>query len=285
VKTAENCPETILSTVSRALAEDHAKHDATSLAVVPVAARARAVVVARASGVLSGVPYAAEALRQCDPELAQLWSCQEGDRVAPGDTILVCTGSARALLAAERTLLNFLQQLSGVATAVAAACAAAGSLRVLDTRKTTPGLRDAQKAAVLAGGGSNHRRDLEDQLLLKENHFALSGLGYQETVTQARTQAGGKIVGVEAQTQEEARQALAAGADYVLLDNFRGTELTAVVAALRAEFPQAQLEASGGITLESLPQFAACGLDRVSMGALTHSVPALDLSLLLEALA
>ncbi|MHC4838705.1 MAG: beta/alpha barrel domain-containing protein, partial [Planctomycetota bacterium] len=169
-------------------------------------------------------------------------------------------------------------------TATAIAVRRAGGMAVLDTRKTVPGLRDAQKEAVVAGGGRNHRRDLEDQLLLKENHFALSGLDYAETVRQARAAAEGKVVGAEAQTLDEARLALAAGADYVLLDNFRGEELTAAVQRLRAEFPDAVLEASGGIGLAHLPQVAACGVDRVSMGALTHSVPSLDLSLLLEPL-
>jgi len=282
VNQVENRLETVAETVSRALAEDFAQEDASSLAVVPADAQAKAVVIARAKGVLAGKAYAEETLRQCDPGIRQDWSVQEGNQVVPDQEVLRCEGPARALLAAERTLLNFLQQLSGVATATAVAVARAGSLAILDTRKTTPGLRDAQKAAVVAGGGVNHRRDLADQLLLKENHFALSGLSYAQTVTKARAACGEKILGAEAQTMEEARQALSAGANYVLLDNFSSAELPLVVQSLRKEFPQAVLEASGGITWETLPAFAASGVDRVSMGALTHSVTALDLSLLLE---
>jgi nicotinate-nucleotide pyrophosphorylase (carboxylating) len=284
VETVDPRPDALAATVARALAEDHAAADATSLAVVPVEAEAQAEILARADGILAGRAYAAETLRQCDPELVQEWLADDGEAVHPGQVVLRVRGAARAILAAERCLLNFLQQLSGVATATAIAVRRAGDMAVLDTRKTVPGLRDAQKEAVVAGGGRNHRRDLEDQLLLKENHFALSGLDYAETVRRARAAAEGKVVGAEAQTLDEARLALAAGADYVLLDNFRGEELAAAVQRLRAEFPGAVLEASGGIGLAQLPQVAACGVDRVSMGALTHSVPSLDLSLLLEPL-
>lgn len=284
METVDPRPDALAATVARALAEDHAAADATSLAVVPAEAQAKAEVLVRADGILAGRAYAAETLRQCDPELIQEWFADDGEAVHPGQAVLQVRGAARAILAAERCLLNFLQQLSGVATATAIAVRRAGDMAVLDTRKTVPGLRDAQKEAVVAGGGRNHRRDLEDQLLLKENHFALSGLDYAETVRRARAAAAGKVVGAEAQTLDEARLALAAGADYVLLDNFRGEELTAAVQRLRAEFPDAVLEASGGIGLAQLPQVAACGVDRVSMGALTHSVPSLDLSLLLEPL-
>ncbi|MGB0685660.1 MAG: carboxylating nicotinate-nucleotide diphosphorylase [Planctomycetota bacterium] len=284
METVDPRPDALAATVARALAEDHAAADATSLAVVPAEAQAKAEVLVRADGILAGRAYAAETLRQCDPELIQEWFADDGEAVHPGQTVLQVRGAARAILAAERCLLNFLQQLSGVATATAIAVRRAGDMAVLDTRKTVPGLRDAQKEAVVAGGGRNHRRDLEDQLLLKENHFALSGLDYAETVRRARAAAAGKVVGAESQTLDEARLALAAGADYVLLDNFRGEELTAAVRRLRAEFPDAVLEASGGIGLAQLPQVAACGVDRVSMGALTHSVPSLDLSLMLEPL-
>jgi nicotinate-nucleotide pyrophosphorylase (carboxylating) len=143
-------------------------------------------------------------------------------------------------------------------------------------------LRDAQKYAVRVGGGQNQRRDLRDELLLKENHFSLSGLDYAATVKQAVTSADDKIVGIEAETIEQARAALAKGASYVLLDNFHGIHLVAAVAALRKEFPKAILEASGGYTLETLPALAEAGVDRVSMGALTHSASALDVSLLLN---
>lgn len=269
--------------VARALAEDRAEADATSLAVVPAGARARARLFAKEAGVLAGAEYAEAAFCLCDPLVRLQWRRADGQRVQPGDLLLEATGSARGILAAERTALNFLQRLSGIATLTARAVAAAAPVRVLDTRKTGPGLRDAEKAAVRAGGGVNHRRDLEDQLLLKENHFALSGVSYEETVRRALAAATGRAVGAEARSEEEAAQALAAGATYVLLDNFTPAELPAVVARLRARFPRAVLEASGGLRPEGLGVLARSGLDRVSLGALTHSAPALDLSLLIEA--
>ena len=277
--------EGVARTVALALEEDHAMADATSGAVVPSSARAKAEIVARAPGVLSGCAYANAALLQCDSNLQIHWFKTDGDAVVAGEQVMTCEGSAVGILAAERTALNFLQQLSGVATQTALAVAQAGSVRVLDTRKTVPLHRDAQKQAVVHGGGENHRRDLEDQLLLKENHFALSGLPYAETVKAAIQQAKGRKVGIEAETYEQAQAALAAGAAYVLLDNFKGEALRDVSARLLAEFPGAQLEASGGYAIDELAGLAEMGLNRVSMGGLTHSTPALDLSMLLQPVA
>lgn len=274
--------ENVARTVALALDEDHAMADATSSAVVPPDARAKAEIVARANGVLSGCAYAHAALQQCDANMQIDWFKADGDAVVAGEQVLTCEGSAVGILAAERTALNFLQQLSGVATQTALAVKEAGTVRVLDTRKTAPLHRDAQKAAVVHGGGENHRRDLEDQLLLKENHFALSGLSYAATVEAALVHAKGRKVGVEAETYEQAQEALAAGAAYVLLDNFKGDALREVASRLLAEFPQAELEASGGYAIHELSGLAAMGLNRVSMGGLTHSVPALDLSMLLQ---
>jgi|FLOH01.1.fsa_nt_gi nicotinate-nucleotide pyrophosphorylase (carboxylating) len=268
--------------VAAALVEDHASADATTLAVVPAAALAKATILARAPGVLSGCQFAETAFLLCDDSLEISWFAHDGSRVEPGDLVLTCTGSATAILAAERVALNFLQQLSGVATLTSQAVARAGTVKVLDTRKTVPGLRDAQKAAVVHGGGINQRRDLEDELLLKENHFALSGLGYAETVAKAVAAAAGRVVGVEAETLEQAEMALAGGASYVLLDNFRGETLRQTIRILHAKYPHAELEASGGFTIAQLPILEGTGVDRVSMGSLTHSVCALDLSLLLE---
>lgn len=274
--------ESVPEVVGRALAEDGAAADSTSLAVVPAAARARALLRAKQSGVLSGCAYATAAFCLCDPAVELKWQARDGDALQPGQVLLEARGLARGLLAAERTALNFLQRLSGIASLTAAAVAAAGALQVLDTRKTAPGLRDAEKAAVRHGGGRNHRRDLEDQILLKENHFALSGLGYADTVRAARAAASGRLVGAEARSRAEAEQALAAGADYVLLDNFTTEELSDVAADLRRRFPAAVLEASGGLNAAALPRLARSGLTRVSLGALTHSAAALDLSLLIE---
>lgn len=275
---AADCVEEV---VRRALAEDRAHADATSQAVVSAEVRAHGQIVAKAAGVLAGVAYAAEAFAQACPDGHFDWRAADGQPVRPGDEVLRCHGSARGLLAAERVALNFLQQLSGVATLTARAVAAAGgAFAVFDTRKTVPGLRDAQKAAVVAGGGCNHRRDLDDQILLKENHFALSGLEYGETVARAVQAAAGRPVGAEATDLDEARAALRHGADYVLLDNFAPGVLREAVAALRAEHPDAVLEVSGGLSPDGLPALRDAGIDRVSLGALTHSAPALDLSFL-----
>ena len=274
--------ESVPVIVGRALAEDAAAADATSLAVVPPDARARAVLRAKQSGVLSGCEYAAAAFRLCDPGVQLQWLAQDGQALNPGQILLEATGTARGLLAAERTALNFLQRLSGIASLTAVAVTAAGSLQVLDTRKTTPGLRDAEKAAVRHGGGINHRRDLDDQILLKENHFALSGLSYDATIQAARRAANGRAVGAEARNLAEAEMALESGADYVLLDNFSPDELLKAASALRRRFPRAVLEASGGLRADALARLASIGLTRVSLGALTHSAPALDLSLLIE---
>ncbi len=275
-------PAQVSELVSLALAEDFAHQDATSLAVVPQDAQCQAQMVARADGVVAGTDFVVEVFKQCDSEITVQVLAKDGDHVAADDVMMFVFGSARGVLAAERVALNFLQQLSGVATATAVAVAAANGVTVLDTRKTVPGLRDAQKYAVCVGGGQNQRRDLCDELLLKENHFALSGIDYADTVKQAVREADGKVIGVEAETLEQARAALANKASYVLLDNFHGVHLVAAVAALRKEFPKAILEASGGYTIETLPALADAGVDRVSMGALTHSVTALDVSLLLN---
>ena len=277
--------ETVERTVERALAEDCAWDDATTQSVVPDDAVAEGRIEAREEGVLAGVAYADAAFRACDPGVELEWLRREGDRVARGERVLRCRGLARGLLAAERTALNFLQRLSGVATVTAQAAEQAGDSKVLDTRKTTPGLRDAEKGAVVAGGGINHRRDLSDELLLKENHFALSGLGYRDTVARARAAASGRRLGVEAATLEQARIALTEDADYVLLDNFDPKGLAQAVSELRAEFPAAVLEASGGIRPDNLSHYAGLGLDRISLGSLTHSAPSVDLSFYLETVA
>ncbi|MBC8369605.1 MAG: carboxylating nicotinate-nucleotide diphosphorylase [Planctomycetes bacterium] len=279
---AKPTPAQIKELVSLALAEDYAHQDSTSQAVVPAGAQCQAQMIARADGIVAGVEFALEAFKQCDSNITVQVLIDDGKRVGDDEVIMYICGSARGVLAAERVALNFLQQLSGVATATSVAVAAANGVAVLDTRKTVPGLRDAQKYAVVLGGGQNQRRNLSDELLLKENHFALSGLDYSATVKQAVEYADGKVVGIEAETIEQAQLALKHGASYVLLDNFHGVHLVAAVRALRKEFPKAVLEASGGYTLETLPALADAGVDRVSMGALTHSVPALDVSLLLN---
>lgn len=268
--------------VVAALAEDRAAEDATSLVLVPADAMAKGRIVAQSNGVISGVECARMAFLACDPDCIQEWSVGDSDRVVAGQEIMTCSGRARALLAAERTALNLLQQLSGVATATAELVELAAEVQVFDTRKTVVGLRDLQKAAVVHGGGRNQRRDLSDELLLKENHFALSGRDYSSAVNQAVSAANGKVVGVEATTADQAISALDQGATYVLLDNFSIEELPEAVTAIRARHPQAVLEASGGIDSLSIAKLVGSGVNRVSVGAITHSAPALDLSFYLE---
>ena len=275
--------DSLASQVRRALNEDRAFDDASSLAVVPADAQGAARIVAKQDGVLAGRAYAIETFAQCCPDGQFEWSVEDGDLVRVGQVVLTARASARGLLAAERTALNFLQQLSGVATLTARAVAeTGGDFIVLDTRKTVPGMRDAQKAAVVAGGGGNHRRDLHDQLLLKENHFAFSGLGYAETVAAAVAAAESRAVGAEARDLAQAHAALAAGASYVMLDNFAPEVLPDAVASLRAQHPDAVIEVSGGLTPERLAVLRDAGIHRVSLGALTHSAPALDFSMLFD---
>jgi len=274
--------------VARALAEDLGAGDITSEAVVPADAAARARVIQKQPGVPSGLDAAEEAFRQAGAEgFERLASEGEWRDAVPADVALA-TGSARALLAAERTALNLLCHLSGVATLTARYVQAVEGTgaEVLDTRKTLPGLRTLEKAAVAAGGGRNHRMGLHDAILIKENHAALAG-GVGAAVRSAREAQPGREVEVECRSSEEVAEALDAGADRLLLDNMGPDELRAAVAAREAaapsDGPAAKLEASGGITLENVAEIAATGVDFVSVGELTHSAPALDLSVLIEA--
>lgn len=276
------------SAVRSALEEDLGSGD-LSAAVIPEAARARARLFARAPGVLAGLPALRRAFEICDRGVRVELLASEGERVSPDQEVARIEGSARALLAAERTALNFVQRLSGIATLTRRYVEAAGArVRILDTRKTSPGLRALEKYAVRVGGGENHRFGLFDEAMLKENHLALAGTPPEETVRRARTALGpARVLHVEARDEAEALAAVRGGADVVLLDNFDPRLLGALVPRLRAaraaqERPL-ELEASGGVTLANVAEFAAAGVDRISVGALTHSAPALDLSLLMEA--
>ncbi|MBV9604439.1 MAG: carboxylating nicotinate-nucleotide diphosphorylase, partial [Solirubrobacterales bacterium] len=252
----------------------------TTAATVPEAARARALIRQKAPGVIYGVDVAVEVFRSLDPSMSVERLVSEGEWREGGGPVLALEGSARAILTGERTALNFLQRLSGVAT-MAARCvqAVAGTgARILDTRKTTPGLRALEKAAVAAGGATNHRFGLFDAILIKENHAALAG-GVGEAVRRARVHAPDLTLEVECRTLAEVDDALAAGAPWILLDNMTVAQLSE---AVRHVAGRAKLEASGGVTLQTLREIAGTGVDFVSVGALTHSAPALDLSLLLE---
>jgi nicotinate-nucleotide pyrophosphorylase (carboxylating) len=266
--------------VRASIDEDLGSGDVTSAATVPAGARGRATITQKQAGVIYGLDAAQLVLRALDPEVVIERVAIEGEWREQGAVVLVAEGSARALLGAERTALNFLGRLSGVATAAAnAAAAVAGTgARVIDTRKTTPGLRALEKAAVAAGGATNHRQGLYDAVLIKENHIAIAG-GIAAAVAAARAHAPGLEIEIEVRNREEIEQALAAGAPRLLLDNMSVTQLREAVAQVGG---RAQLEASGGVTLETLRAVAETGVDFVSMGSLTHSAPALDLSLTME---
>ncbi len=274
-------PDTLADLVARALAEDVGDGDVTTAATVPATVRAEAVISQKAPGVVFGLEAAELTFRQLDPSIAVERLTQEGVWRESGPVLRI-NGPARAILTAERTALNFLQRLSGVAT-LTARCVQAiegTGVQILDTRKTTPGLRMLEKAAVRAGGGRNHRTGLYDEILIKENHAAMAG-GVGAAVRQAHEHAPELPLEVECSTIEEIDEALAAGAPRMLLDNMSVDELRAAAEHVAG---RAELEASGGITLETLRAVASTGLQFISVGALTHSAPALDLSLILHPL-
>jgi nicotinate-nucleotide pyrophosphorylase (carboxylating) len=265
--------------VARALAEDLGDGDLTSAATVDQQSRAAALVVQKAPGVIYGLAAAQETFRALDREASVRQLTAEGEWREGGE-VLAVQGNARAILGAERTALNFLARLSGVAT-MAARCVRAvegTGVQILDTRKTTPGLRALEKAAVAAGGAANHRAGLYDAVLIKENHAALAG-GVGEAVRRARARVPDLPIEVECRTLAEVDEALDAGARRLLLDNMTTDQLRAAAAHVGG---RAELEASGGATLETLPEIARTGIQFISVGALTHSAPALDLSLILE---
>ena len=267
--------------VRRALDEDVGSGDVTTAATVDAGARGVATITQKAPGVVYGLDVAELCFRMLDPEIEFVRELEEG-RWRERGPVAEIRGSARALLTGERTALNFLGRLSGIAT-LASRCveAVAGTgATVLDTRKTTPGLRLLEKAAVAAGGATNHRVGLFDAILIKENHIALAG-GIAAAVRRAREYAPELALEVECRNLEEIDAALAAGAPRLLLDNMTPDELRAAVAHVDG---RAQLECSGGLTLETLRAHAATGVQFVSVGALTHSAAALDLSLTMEPL-
>lgn len=272
-------PEPPHDPVALALAEDLGSGDITTEHFIPAEAQAVGRIVAREAAVVAGTETAAEVFRRVEPSLAVTILAGDGSRVAPGDGVIEISGKARAILTAERVALNFLQRLSGIATLTRQFVDAADNPRVkiLDTRKTTPGLRALEKAAVVAGGGNNHRFDLAEMVLVKDNHLA-AGCDLREAIAKMRAKRPGIRVEVEADTLEQVRAFLAIeGVDLILLDNMAADRLREAV-ALRAN-SAVQFEASGGVTLESIGEIAATGVDFISVGALTHSAPAIDFSL------
>jgi nicotinate-nucleotide pyrophosphorylase (carboxylating) len=273
--------------VARALAEDVGSGDVTSEATVPAEARGRARIVQKQHGVVFGLELVGETMRQCGVQDVDNLVVEGQWRDAVPAEVLFASGSAAALLAAERTALNFLGHLSGVATLTARFVEAVGGTgaAILDTRKTTPGLRELEKAAVLAGGGRNHRMGLYDAILIKENHIALAG-SLAKAVHAARSKHPELAVEVECRNLDEVAYALGTGADILLLDNMDIETLRGAV-RLRDENVGAgkgpSLEASGGVDLDTVRGIAETGVDLISVGALTHSAPTLDFSMLIEA--
>lgn len=267
------------SFVRSALEEDQAFNDVTTIATVLSSRRARAALVARQAGCISGVPLALEAFRLLDPKISMRVDAEDGTRVEKGGTVIYMTGHARALLSAERTALNFMQRLSGIATLTAkfVDTVKGTKARILDTRKTTPGWRRLEKYAVRSGGGVNHRLDLARAVLIKDNHLkAVDGdVGVAVRRTRELAPPGAKVE-VECDTLDQVRAAIDAGADEVLVDNM---PLDAIREAVEIARGRAAVEASGGVTIDNVRAIAETGVDFISVGALTHSPPAMNLAL------
>jgi len=272
--------------VDRALAEDVGKGDVTTEGLIPGDQRGVGLIVAKMEGILAGVKVAKQVFHRVDPALEVEILLEDGARVKPGDKVAVVSGSIASILKAERVALNFLQRLSGIASETNRYVEAVKGLpvRIMDTRKTTPGLRSLEKHAVKLGGGENHRMSLGDGILIKDNHLAVlrsQGLNIREIVARTRQNSPQRLpVEVEVGTVSEASEAVEAGADIVMLDNMGLDDMRKAVESLRG---RALVEASGGITLDNARAVAETGVDCISIGALTHSARAFDMSLELQA--
>ena len=265
--------------VRRALAEDLGWGDVTTEATVPQDLRARGIILAKSPCVVAGLDVAAEAFCQLDPGCTVDRKCKDSDRREPGDVVAEFHGRAAAMLTAERTALNFLQRLSGIATLTRRFVDASnGSITILDTRKTTPTLRALEKYAVRAGAGTNHRGGLDDGILIKDNHIRLAG-GVREAVKRMKATDPEMPIEIEAQSLEQIDEAIAAGANIILFDNL---PVDVIREGVKRVAGRAQIEISGGVSLDRIGELAATGANYVSVGALTHSAPAADLSFELE---
>ncbi len=275
-------PTDLAAQVDAALREDIGGGDVTA-ALVPAALRVRGAVIAREEAVLCGRPWAEETFRRLDPQVRLAWRASDGERIAAGEAICEIAGPARAVLTGERTALNFLQLLSATATVTRrfVEAVAGTGCRILDTRKTLPGLRSAQKYAVRCGGGDNHRLGLYDQVLIKENHIAAAG-SITGAIEAARRTAPGLKVEVEVESLAELEEALGAAPDIIMLDDFSLADMRTAVSLTRARSRAVELEASGSVSLETVREIAATGVDYVSVGSLTKHVRAVDLSMRLE---
>jgi nicotinate-nucleotide pyrophosphorylase (carboxylating) len=278
-------PALVRRVVEAALEEDGARHDVTTQALIPAEQRGRGVIVAKAEGVICGLPVAAAAFATLDPSIAFEPLVQDGASIAQGDLLARVAGPLAPILSAERVALNLLQRLSGVATATRRMVDAVAGLpvRILDTRKTTPGLRTLERYAVRVGGGHNHRFNLSDAVLIKDNHLAAArarGLTIAQAIDLARRGAPQAMrIEIEVTTVDEAREALDAGAPALLLDNMPLDEMRRAVQLAKG---RADIEASGGVRLDTVRAIAETGVDAISVGGLTHSAPALDMSLEIE---
>jgi nicotinate-nucleotide pyrophosphorylase (carboxylating) len=272
-------PAMYRETVRRALAEDLGWGDVTTEGTIRPEQRARGRIFAKSSCVIAGLDVAAETFRQLDPAVSFHVRRADGDRCAAGDVVAEVQGFAAAMLTAERTALNFLQRMSGIATLTRCFVdAAGGSIKILDTRKTTPTLRALEKYAVRAGGGMNHRGALDEGILIKDNHIRLAG-GVTEAIRRMKAAGQQMPLEIEAQSLQEVDLAIASGADVILLDNLSTSEIHEAVRRIAG---RAKIEISGGITLERIPELARTGADYVSIGALTHSAVATDLNFELQ---
>jgi nicotinate-nucleotide pyrophosphorylase (carboxylating) len=275
-------PLLITEAVRAALIEDLGRAgDITTLATIPAGRRARAVIAARKRGVVAGLPFAREAFRQFDPSVRFEALVSDGDRLEPGTVVARIEGEARSVLSAERVALNFMGRLSGIASLAATYVekVAGTKATIVDTRKTTPGLRAFEKYAVRCGGAQNHRYGLDDAILIKDNHVAVAG-GIGPALQAAKRQAGNFVkIEIEVDTLAQLEEVIAEGADIVMLDNMSVADMTRGVAMVGGRM---KVEASGGINLDTVAAIAATGVDMISVGALTHSVSVLDLGLDIE---
>ncbi len=270
-----------MALIEAALSEDVGDGDRTSEWTVPAESRSEAVIVAKQRVTVAGLAVAAEVFRAVDADLAVEFKTDDSDEIDVGEVVMAIAGPTRALLTAERTALNFLGRLSGIATLTRAFVSRVEGTgaRIVDTRKTTPGWRALEKMAVRAGGGSNHRMGLDDMVLVKDNHIAAAG-GLTVAIERVRIRNAGLPVEVEVRTEEELEEALEAGAKRILLDNMTPDGLRAAVSLVRERFGDSvTLEASGNVTLDTVREVADTGVDLISVGALTHSAPAADFSL------
>jgi nicotinate-nucleotide pyrophosphorylase (carboxylating) len=280
--------DSVAGLIRRALEEDVGTGDVTSLSTVPPGSGSRARIVAKADGIVAGMQTASDVFTTVDPSVQVIPSCTDGTAVAAGDLVMELAGPSRSLLSTERTALNFLQRLSGIATLTGQHVAKieGTGATILDTRKTTPGWRILEKQAVVAGGGVNHRIGLWDMVLIKENHIRAAG-GITNAVNACRTWIAGNRpsplkIEVETRNQTEIEEALEVGCDRIMLDNMPPEILRKAVILIRAHTPIVEIEASGNVSLDNVREIAETGVDFISIGALTHSAPALDLSLLFD---